>query len=59
MLHFDDSYEHEVWNQCSEERVVFQLVLAHPDLGLGQQAIDCVIGKVPCTVIQRRGHGEL
>lgn len=32
ILFFDDSYEHEVWNQCDSERVVFQLVFRHPDL---------------------------
>ncbi|CAJ1433404.1 unnamed protein product [Effrenium voratum] len=32
VLFFDDSFEHEVSNTCSEERVVFQLVFAHPDL---------------------------
>ena len=32
---FDDSFEHEVHNHCDPsfgERVVFQLVIAHPDL---------------------------
>ena len=29
---FDDSFEHEVWNSCSSERVVFQVVIRHPDL---------------------------
>ena len=33
VLFFDDSFEHEVLNGCSTERVVFQLVLRHPDLG--------------------------
>jgi hypothetical protein len=32
VLLFDDSFEHEVLNQCASERVVFQLVLRHPDL---------------------------
>jgi hypothetical protein len=32
VLFFDDSWEHEVWNECAAERVVFQLVFAHPDL---------------------------
>jgi aspartate beta-hydroxylase len=32
VLMFDDSFEHEVHNDCSEDRVVFQLVLSHPDL---------------------------
>ncbi|CAE8614475.1 unnamed protein product, partial [Polarella glacialis] len=34
VLFFDDSFEHEVWNRCSSERVVFQLVFAHPQLSL-------------------------
>jgi hypothetical protein len=29
---FDDSFEHEVRNDCERERVVFQVVLRHPDL---------------------------
>jgi tetratricopeptide (TPR) repeat protein len=29
---FDDSFEHEVSNDCSSERVVFQVVIRHPDL---------------------------
>lgn len=29
---FDDSFEHEVKNDCSSERVVFQVVIRHPDL---------------------------
>jgi len=28
---FDDSFEHEALNACATERVVFQLVLEHPD----------------------------
>ena len=32
VLFFDDSFEHEVWNRCEEERVVFQVVFSHPDL---------------------------
>lgn len=32
VLFFDDSWEHEVWNRCRAERVVLQLVMAHPDL---------------------------
>lgn len=30
VLLFDDSYEHEVRNGCSESRAVLQLVIAHP-----------------------------
>jgi hypothetical protein len=29
---FDDSWEHELHNRCGSERVIFQLVLSHPDL---------------------------
>ncbi len=29
---FDDSFLHEVWNNCSTQRVVLQAVFAHPDL---------------------------
>lgn len=29
---FDDSFEHEVYNHCTEERVVFQVVIGHPQL---------------------------
>ena len=29
---FDDSFEHEVHNSCSHERVIFQVVLRHPGL---------------------------
>ncbi len=36
VLLFDDSYEHEVRNGCSESRAVLQLVIAHP-AALGQQ----------------------
>jgi hypothetical protein len=33
VLFFDDSVEHEVWNDCDDqERVVLQFVFAHPDL---------------------------
>jgi len=34
---FDDSFEHEVWNNCTSERVVFQVVFQHPDLKQQQQ----------------------
>eukprot|EP00931_Biecheleriopsis_adriatica_P106538 TRINITY_DN80979_c0_g1_i1.p1 TRINITY_DN80979_c0_g1~~TRINITY_DN80979_c0_g1_i1.p1 ORF type:complete len:492 (-),score=104.44 TRINITY_DN80979_c0_g1_i1:49-1461(-) len=34
-LFFDDSFEHEVWNNCNSERVVFQLVFRHPGLPAG------------------------
>jgi len=32
ILFFDDSFEHEVFNECDEQRVVFQLVFQHPNL---------------------------
>ena len=33
VLFFDDSWEHEVWNECDDaERVVLQLVFSHPGL---------------------------
>ena len=32
VLFFDDSWEHEVWNDCDATRAVFQLVFVHPDL---------------------------
>lgn len=50
VLFFDDSFEHEVFNHCDDERVVFQLVFAHPDLGNGEEAIKCAIGEGPCMV---------
>ena len=31
VLFFDDSYAHEVRNECNAERSVFQLVFVHPD----------------------------
>lgn len=31
-LTFDDSFEHEVWNDCADERVVLQVVFHHPDI---------------------------
>lgn len=31
-LFFDDSFEHEAWNRCEQERVVVQVVIVHPDL---------------------------
>jgi hypothetical protein len=31
VLFFDDSYVHSVRHDCNEERVVFQLVISHPD----------------------------
>lgn len=31
-LFFDDSFNHEVWNNCTSKRVIFQVVVVHPDL---------------------------
>ena len=42
---FDDSFLHEVWNNCSSQRLVLQAVFAHPDLVARQAG--------------RRGGGEL
>jgi hypothetical protein len=33
VLMFDDSWEHEVVHRCAAQRVVFQLVFEHPDVG--------------------------
>jgi tetratricopeptide (TPR) repeat protein len=33
VLFFDDSFEHDVLSVCPTERVVFQFVFVHPDLG--------------------------
>lgn len=32
ILFFDDSYIHHVIHKCDEERVIFQVVLSHPDI---------------------------
>ena len=32
MLIFDDSFEHSVWNDSEEERMIFILDIPHPDL---------------------------
>eukprot|EP01062_Namystynia_karyoxenos_P039476 TRINITY_DN28685_c0_g1_i1.p1 TRINITY_DN28685_c0_g1~~TRINITY_DN28685_c0_g1_i1.p1 ORF type:complete len:489 (+),score=74.84 TRINITY_DN28685_c0_g1_i1:73-1467(+) len=39
ILMLDDSFEHEVWNECSETRVVFQVVIAHPELSIPDAAV--------------------
>merc|ERR1719206_302352 len=33
---FDDSFEHEVWNNGTEERTIFILDIYHPDLTISQ-----------------------
>lgn len=38
VLFFDDSFNHEVWNECDRERTVFQVVFSHPDLDVAQQS---------------------
>lgn len=35
LLFFDDSFRHEAWNNCSEERVVLQVVFKHPGVWTG------------------------
>ena len=32
VLIFDDSFEHSVWNDSEEERMIFILDIPHPDL---------------------------
>ena len=34
---FDDSFEHEVWNLSSEERMILLLDIFHPDLSESQK----------------------
>eukprot|EP00035_Acanthoeca_spectabilis_P034184 m.27561 g.27561 ORF g.27561 m.27561 type:complete len:503 (-) comp6446_c0_seq1:60-1568(-) len=29
---FDDTHEHSVWNNCTEQRVILQVVIRHPDV---------------------------
>lgn len=31
VIFFDDSWEHEVWNNCTTHRAVLQVVVRHPD----------------------------
>ncbi len=28
---FDDSYEHEVWNECEDDAVILSVDVPHPD----------------------------
>ena len=37
---FDDSFEHEVWNNSSEERMIFIMDIFHPDLSESQKKED-------------------
>ena len=32
VIMIDDSFSHEVWNNCSRRRTVFQVVVVHPDI---------------------------
>ena len=34
---FDDSFEHWVWNDSEEERMIFILDIPHPDLTVEQR----------------------
>ena len=46
-LVFDDSFEHEVWNDGKQERVVLLLDLWHPDLQQDEiSAIQSMFSKV-------------
>lgn len=38
VLMLDDSFEHEVFNDCIDERVVVQLVMGHPEIPSDPQA---------------------
>ena len=57
LLFFDDSFEHDVVNNCDQERVVFQVVFLHPDLwaelldddGVTRRDVRQVAGFVPTT----------
>ena len=37
---FDDSFEHEVWNNSTEDRMIFILDIFHPDLTESQKKED-------------------
>jgi len=39
-LIFDDSFEHQVWNQSAEDRIVLLLNFWHPQLSLEQRRIE-------------------
>ena len=39
---FDDSFLHEVWNNCSTHRTVLQVVLQHPDADTLSKPADAV-----------------
>ena len=40
---FDDSFEHEVRNDCRQERVVFQVVFVHPGVKLPPAAAKAAV----------------
>lgn len=57
-LVFDDAYEHEVWNDGKQERVVLLLDLWHPDLQHGEiSAIQSMFSKVEEMQQARQGDG--
>jgi len=53
LIFFDDSFEHEVWNRCKTERVVFQLVFMHPDLSTTTEYANNEVG---WDIAQSSGH---
>jgi hypothetical protein len=57
VLFFDDSFEHEVPNDCAVARSVFQLVVEHPDLRAALAA-DAAL-RDPFAQVRKGGHGEL
>ena len=36
---FDDSFEHEVWNNSSEPRLIFILDIQHPNINLHSESL--------------------
>ena len=62
---FDDSFEHEVVNNCDAERVVFQLVFEHPELAavaeaasLGSDGVPKVVRPLPPKVAASASFGN-
>ena len=52
VLVFDDSYEHEVRNDCASPRAVFQVVVRHPQLGSDRvRGDDDAAARRPPTVV--------
>jgi aspartyl/asparaginyl beta-hydroxylase (cupin superfamily) len=55
---FDDTIEHEAWNDSDELRVVLILDLWAPSLGPGdRRAIASVIGATTPNLLAKQGHG--